>query len=603
MKSSRIYLLALMAATTGAWAQIKPTNLTQQGGSVEAMAAVLVGRGVTITNVQYTGAARASGLFCDGTAAVGLDTGILLTTGDTSLIGPPNNAEAAGVTNGVPGDADLNGLIPGFETFDASVLEFDFIPVGPTVTFQYVFASEEYNEFVDSLFNDVFGFFVNGVNYALLPDSVTPVSINNVNNGYSSGVSTGPCVNCQYFVDNTGGGTREIQYDGLTTVLTFTAPVVPGTINKLKIAIADAGDDILDSAVFIQANSLSSELTVTNFVTRDARFWFEHPYPNDVNCVNLRAAIQSSLKFNCDQLSVDLGFMSLPVGFRNNDNIRDADDATLEALGLYWRKQNYTGELGGTQHLKYRAARICRDRKQLAVEMIAALANINIFNTRPEGMTYDTGKTITNFPATLIEDARAAAASDSLENIAIATGLLRKFNRSGITNQFPSPLIECNPQSRKELQSISRDPTDRFSCPGPNDDCDSAQGLVFPNDTFGVFGTAKTKAKADTSKLTDQIFSPSCGQGGPEAVWKLTPTVARASRRFTVDTRGSNFDTLVSIYQGPCDLLTEVACNDDAPDSVNAKVSFNTDGTNTYFIVVEGKNGAVGNIKLSLTSP
>jgi hypothetical protein len=500
----------------------------------------------------------------------------------------------------------LDALIPGYQTYDASILQFDFIPVGPTVTFRYVFASEEYNEFVDSPFNDVFGFFVNGVNYALLPDNVTVVSINNINNGYSTGVSTGPCVNCTLYVDNSDGTSRAIQYDGLTTVLTFTAPVIPGTLNRLKIAIADAGDSILDSAVFIEAGSLSSELTTTNFVTRDARFWFEHPYPtqND-NCVNLRAAIQSMLQFSCDRLALDLGFMSLPVGFRNDDNIRNAEDATIEALGLYWRKQNYTGELGGTQSLKYRASRICRDRKQLAVELIAALANVNILGTRPEAMTYTVGNVAVPFPASLLDDARAAAAGDNLEDIAIYTGLLRKFNRSGVTNQFPSPLLECSPQDSQTLRRLARDPTDRFSCPGPNDDCLSALGLVFPNDSGGVFGQAKTKARADLSRLGDSLFSPSCGQGGADAVWKITPTVARAGRRFTVDTEGSNFDTLVSVYQGPCDLLTEVACGDNNPltGSTAARVSFSTDGTNTYYIVVEGQGGATGKIRLTLTSP
>ena len=77
------------------------------------------------------------------------------------------------------GDADLDALIPGFWTFDACILEFDFVPQSPTVSLKYVFSSEEYNEFVDSEFNDVFGFFVDGVNCAKINGSST--AINNVN--------------------------------------------------------------------------------------------------------------------------------------------------------------------------------------------------------------------------------------------------------------------------------------------------------------------------------------------------------------------------------------------------------------------------------------
>jgi len=115
-----------------------------------------------------------------------------------------------------------------------------------------VFGSEEYNEFVGSQFNDVFAFFVNGVNYALIPSTTTPVSINTVNNGHASAgqLASGPCMNCQYYVDNATGA-KNTQLDGFTTVLTFIAPVNANVSNTLKIAIADTSDASLDSAVFI----------------------------------------------------------------------------------------------------------------------------------------------------------------------------------------------------------------------------------------------------------------------------------------------------------------------------------------------------------------
>lgn len=120
---------------------------------------------------------------------------------------------------------------------------------------------------MNSSFNDVFGFFVSGGfdpatwtpfvnrNIAIIPGTVnTPVSINNVNNGTAH---AGPCVNCAYYINNTGGAF--IEYDGFTTVLTASLNVVPCVPYSIKIAIADTGDGILDSGVFLEANSFTSD--------------------------------------------------------------------------------------------------------------------------------------------------------------------------------------------------------------------------------------------------------------------------------------------------------------------------------------------------------
>ena len=82
--------------------------------------------------------------------------------------------------NDLSGDTDLDKLVPGYYTYDATVLEFDFKPTKNVIRIQYVFSSDEYNEYVGSKYNDVFGFFVNGKNIAKLPDS-TNVTINNIN--------------------------------------------------------------------------------------------------------------------------------------------------------------------------------------------------------------------------------------------------------------------------------------------------------------------------------------------------------------------------------------------------------------------------------------
>ncbi|NQU09588.1 hypothetical protein HQ590_02260 [bacterium] len=590
-----------LACTAPVFAQLRVVDLSE-GLTPEALVDKLPGGGVEVFNVEYTGVTNAAGIFCDGRDAFDIGTGILLTSGGAKLVLPPNDSSGAGQSNELDGDPDLDGLIPGYETFDACILEFDFVPVGGTVQFNYVFASEEYNEFVDSSFNDVFGFFINGVNYALIPGTVVPVSINNVNNGYieSGQTATGACQNCAFYVDNAGpAAVRDTQMDGLTTVLTLTAPVVPGTTNHMKIAIADAGDTILDSAVFLQAGSLRSGSS-TNIVTRNVRFWFTHATNPDPRCVTLEAALRAAIRGGCQE--VDLGFITLPQGYRNDDNVRDAADAVIEALGLYYRSSKKTGELAGRQTEKLRGSKLCRERKRLAVEYLAALGNSILLGTQPSNCTFVVGGVTTSFPADLLDQARAVLAGDDRDTARAMGVLLRRYNGFALTNNFAEGRLECSPDKKKTLKALSRDPTTQATCPGQNDQCESATAVIFKDDG-NPFSVAKFKNKANLFKYHDYLESPSCGDGGREAVWKVKPDVGANGRHFTVSTQKSNFNTLLSVYRGSCDAGNLIQCDDDAGGLGFAETAFSTDGTNTYYIVVEGAGGAYGKAKIRVTSP
>lgn len=248
-------VLASLALCPSAWADLTVTPIGSAGVTANSMAAALLNpaSGIVINSASYVGANGASGTFDVGTDIIGIDRGILLTSGSVLLTPGPNDNDGAGFGNGLPGDAQLDGLIPGAATEDASVLTIVFTPTGNEVRFSYVFASEEYNEYVGTEYNDVFGFFIGGANYAVLPGTSTPVAINNVNCGNPP---LEPPTNCSYFIDNTAGALNT-QMDGMTTVLTFTAPVNPGVQNTIRLAIADVGDDVLDSAVFLAGGSFS----------------------------------------------------------------------------------------------------------------------------------------------------------------------------------------------------------------------------------------------------------------------------------------------------------------------------------------------------------
>jgi hypothetical protein len=281
--------LAGTAAVLGpavSWASpvvVKPLSANNASpAAVQMLATSLLGGGITIVpgSVQYTGASSASGLFVNGgtdlTKTIGINNGVVLTTGDARFVSGsatmtddfPNKTTAfgAGIGNSLtrntaPGNALFNGMTSA-QTFNASILSFQFIPSGSSITLKYVFGSEEYGDVVNTGFPpDVFGIFVNGVNYARVPGTGVPVSTANINcGGPVSGAASG--VNpqgCSFYRDNPPFfGQIETELDGLTVVLTLTAPVIAGQVNTIQLGIANSSDSYADSAVFIQAGSLQS---------------------------------------------------------------------------------------------------------------------------------------------------------------------------------------------------------------------------------------------------------------------------------------------------------------------------------------------------------
>ena len=243
-----------LAALTHAQLTTTPiTNITQ------TVLNNLVANGINVTNITYTGHPDAIGEFTCVGCDINLTGGVVLTTGS-----PANLGDTASVFISTqwttPGDADLNATISA-PSYDAAVLEFDYQIATDTVEITFVFGSEEYNEYVNSSFNDVFAFFVSGPglnneNIALVPGTTTPVAINNVNNGNSNAGATGPCTNCLFYIDNYTG--TNVSYDGFTTVIMGKKAATPGAIYHMKIAIADVGDGIFDSGVFIESNSVGA---------------------------------------------------------------------------------------------------------------------------------------------------------------------------------------------------------------------------------------------------------------------------------------------------------------------------------------------------------
>ncbi|MCL2289507.1 MAG: choice-of-anchor L domain-containing protein, partial [Bacteroidetes bacterium] len=221
------------------------------------------------------------------TLGLGMQSGLLLTTGGgRDAEGPNNHENTLSSQSGAPNlnDPDMNGLSPGTTLRDGALLEFNFVPLQSEISFDYIFASEEYTQYVGEI-NDLFGFFISEVgsgetpkNIALLPNTTTIVSINNVNWGQASSTSgpstfSGCPTNCpgssnpQYYVPNYHPAPykgKYMEYNGRTVVLTAKATVIPGRAYRLKLGVANASDNWYGSGVFLRAGSLDLGAGIKN---------------------------------------------------------------------------------------------------------------------------------------------------------------------------------------------------------------------------------------------------------------------------------------------------------------------------------------------------
>lgn len=274
-------LVLSFAPSYNAQLQINPNGpITPQ----QAVQDILIGAGIQAFNVTFNGSAvnaQASTnsvvQFGAGATAFPLASGVLMQTqGAPSVNNDPDLMSLAGqnVTNGV-------------------VLEFDFIPTGTTLSFNYLFASSEYTSYTCSNFNDVFGFLISGpgiaggqgftndaINVATVPGSVDiPVAINTVNSGSAGFNSPDNCAaadpnwqsNSVYFTlaynpifTSTNGVAN---FNGATIVLTANSNLQCDEVYHIKLAIANAVDQVLDSGVFLEANSFSSEAVEVSVAT------------------------------------------------------------------------------------------------------------------------------------------------------------------------------------------------------------------------------------------------------------------------------------------------------------------------------------------------
>ena len=275
-------LFVSLLFSTG-YCQLTLTTCTTAANVNNLVTNILVQGGVSISNITYTGSIASAansqfGSFSNAsTTYLGLTSGVVLSTGYVPHIA--QHGDSTGIMSDAISttahDSDLAlaaGGIALTETYDACILQFDFVPMGDTVSFTYVFGSEEEPCWVCSQYDDVFGFFLSGpgiagpysrggVNIALIPGTTYPVSVNTVNDGsVGTRVSTSHCPPyglgySAYYINNLPD--PNIVCGGLTTVLTAKHSVIPCKTYHIKLAICDTHNGLYDSDVFLGANSFS----------------------------------------------------------------------------------------------------------------------------------------------------------------------------------------------------------------------------------------------------------------------------------------------------------------------------------------------------------
>ncbi|HOZ29938.1 MAG TPA: choice-of-anchor L domain-containing protein [Bacteroidales bacterium] len=235
---------------------------TQTGLTIQNLVEdTLINGCIQVSNVTVN-SSGAYGYFKKNGSQFPFESGIVLASGPIANAEGPNSSGSLGGSLGSGSDPDLAAIASGYTIYDATVVQFDFIPATDTVLFDYIFGSEEFPEYANSSFNDVFGFFLSGpgingpysnnaINIAILPNN-HPVTIDNVHHSsyYTAYPTSGST--------SAGSYTGAVQYDGNTIQLTAFAIVQACETYHIKLAVGDAGDSAYDSGVFLEAGSFVS---------------------------------------------------------------------------------------------------------------------------------------------------------------------------------------------------------------------------------------------------------------------------------------------------------------------------------------------------------
>ncbi len=344
---------------------------------------VLVRDGMRVSNVSFQGLKIGMGYFQIDTNVIGMKSGVLLSTGNVIDIARPNqNPNTSGIVSDhsikFHSDKDLDRICKG-KIYDQVILEFDFVPYNNHISFQFCFASEEYNEYVGSQFNDVFAFIISGQgikgkNLAVIPGTNVPITINTINNKIHSDLfidndclintnsgqsstsfykriwaklfykkqsdTTGIYINPHKKKKLNQVLLNNFEYDGFTKTMTASCYVTPWKKYHLKIAIGDVGDESYDSGVFLKGGSFSTDKDTTQKGFK--------PYADLLNKINWDSVFRKP---------------NVRIVVSKKDSIRESEDEKFQVSNVNFTTDNSSLADSAARNLDMLAEYLLRNKK------------------------------------------------------------------------------------------------------------------------------------------------------------------------------------------------------------------------------------------------
>jgi large repetitive protein len=290
------------------------------------------------------------------------EEGVLLMSGDASQAEGPNNVTLSG--GNWPGDADLNNAV-GIVSNDATFIQFDFVPLANAISFDFLMASEEYDQgSFECEFSDAFAFLLtdsagNTTNLAVLPGTNTPILVTNIHpfNGFC------PAINEEFFGGYTNFNQPPTAFDGRTAVFTAQSDVTPGETYTIKLVIADANDNLFDSGVFLRAGSFSIGGDLGEDLTIEA---------NNAPC-------------NGDIITLDTGLSGAShIWYKDGVVIDGETNSTLEVTenGNYSVDISFSGVCDGSDSvvIEFREAPEIQSFQDLSICSFSGIGEFNLFD-------------------------------------------------------------------------------------------------------------------------------------------------------------------------------------------------------------------------------
>ena len=429
---------------------LAPITITPVNGTTTTamdVAQTLLGSNITVVSATLGGQNSQAGLFASATGStpawITFDSGVVFSSGNASSLTTTNTSDSSstGPTTNTGGSADFT-LVGGGASYNASYIDITFVPTSDRIALQFVFGSDEYNEYVYASVNDAIGMWVNGTNIAVTPAGA-PIGIDTINqaatynprfgsqtrdpnsaNGVFDSAAPSLYVNNDPRLDSgeTGpGALYATSMDGFTRTLGATITVNPGVNNTIRLGIADIGDGFYDSWLLVKADSVQSNLIAQN----DA-------VGTPINTPVTFSPLANDIDFDNDPIQIT-NVVDQPISVGGTVTLLSGGTVTLNADKTF----TYTPPLGSTAPELFTYSTTDGNGNTAT-----AYATVNIVAGTPPALDLDGSAAGTGYATAYTVGGTGVAIAD-IDSAIAGTGSITKAS-IGITNAFSGDQLTVN---------------------------------------------------------------------------------------------------------------------------------------------------------------